>query len=353
MTSRRFTRAAATPAVLFALALLSGCGGSDQPADSSSADKTAAAKPAAATTAPPAGRIAFRRWLDDAKTHGAIFTVRTDGTGEQQLTHPDSGADDYPDWSPDGRMIAYQHCAEGQPCSVWTIDADGGTPHKIRFRCRLKGDCDASGPGWTPDGRLLVTLAQGRVKTFGGVPQIQQSSIEAIDLRSGRQQTIYKRDGWAGDAIDPQAAPYGRAVIYTRLNSARAKPSFGSAIFAIGIDGSNHRQVASWELGGGDHPVFAPSGSILFRSFEGDDSKQSDYWTVRPDGSRLTQLTHFEPGTLVTSASYSLDGKWIVHGSDGDGGADLYLMRADGTDNRPLTRTEWWDSAPDWEPTPR
>ena len=112
--------------------------------------------------------------------------------------------------------------------------------------------------------------------------------------------------------------------------------------------------MASWELGGGDHPSFSPDGAILFRSFENDDSKQSDYWTVRPDGSGLKQLTHFQLGTLVLKASYSPDGDWIVYGSDyGNGNADLYVMRADGTGQRQLTRSEWWDSAPDWGPTPR
>jgi hypothetical protein len=42
-----------------------------------------------------------------------------------------------------------------------------------------------------------------------------------------------------------------------------------------------------------------------------------------------------------------------VHASDGVGGnADLYVMRADGTDARPLTSTKLWDSAPDWGPMP-
>jgi TolB protein len=351
--ARLLTRVAA---MLATLGVAAGCGGSESRSAPAGAGPAAAAPPAAAPAKAnaelPSGRIAFRRWLDASKTHGAIFTVRTDGTAEQQLTHPDAGADDYPDWSPDGRLIAYQHCSEGRPCSVWTVEPDGGKPHQVRFHCRLKGGCDASAPAWTPDGRLLVTLAQGRV-TIDIEPQIQQSSIEEIDLRSGKQRTIYKRSGWTGDAAAPQVSPDGRSVIYTRQNSARSKPSFGKAIFAVGIDGSGHHQVASWELGGGDHPVFSPDGKILFRSFENEDSRQSDFWTVRPDGSGLKQLTHFKPPTLVLSASYSPDGGWIVHGSDGDGGADLYVMRADGTGNRPLTRTEWWDSAPDWEPTPR
>jgi TolB protein len=343
--SLRRLRATVTLTVIASAAALAGCGGSAEPPT-----PRATAEAAEQPVLPP-GRIAFRRWLDDAHTRGAIFTVRTDGTGERQLTDPASGADDYPDWSPDGRHIAYQHCAELEPCSVWIVDADGGEPRQVRFHCRLKGDCDASAPAWTPDGKLVVTLAQGRERELSGGPQIQRSVVEQIDLRSGRQRTIYGRTGWAGDALDAQVSPDGRTVIYTRFNSARSKPPFRRAIFAIDSNGSNHRQLASWELGGGDHPVFSPEGRILFRSFDDVDSRQSDFWTVRPDGSDLEQLTHFEQGTLVLSASYSPDGEWIVYGADGAGGADLHVMRADGTGSRVLASTEWWDSAPDWEPT--
>ena len=154
-----------------------------------------------------------------------------------------------------------------------------------------------------------------------------------------------------GGTPNPQVSPDGRTFLYTRQNSGRSKPPFGTALFAVRPNGEGNHQVASWKLGGGDHAVFSPAGAILFRSFEDDDSKQSDYWTVRPDGSGLKQLTHFKSGTLVLSASYSPDGKWIVYASDGEGGnADLYVMHADGSGSRPLIRTQPWDSAPDWSP---
>ena len=330
--------------------LAAGCGGSE----GRSADPAPAAERQSATPKPklPVGRIAFRRYLDEAQTQGAIFTMRTDGTGEKQLTHPDEGwIDNHPDWSPDGRQIAYETCAESKPCSVWTVSADGGEPRKIRFRCRLKGDCDVAAPTWTPDGRLVVTLAQGRVRSVADRShcQIQRSNLELIDLRTGKPRTIRSLRRWrrrrcGGLAGRPQGYLY-------RRNSARSKPAFGKAMFAVDINGSNDHQMASWGLGGGDIPCSRPAALILFRSFEGDDSRQSDYWTVRPDGSDLKQLTHFGLGTLVLSASYSPDGAWIVRRP-----ATASAERGPARDARgrhrqqPLASTKWWDSAPDWAP---
>jgi Tol biopolymer transport system component len=327
-----------------------GCGGLHHPS-------TTDGKAAKADAAVPSGRIAFRRYLNPSHTEGAIFTVRTDGTDVRQLTHPEAGwLDDLPDWSPDGRQIAYQHCDQvlDNPCSVWTVSPDGGAPKRVRVHCR-EGRCNVTGPGWTPDGRLVVSLAHGPVRQVGGEPQSERSELVAVDPGSGKQRTILARDGWAGDASVPQVSPDGKTVSYTRSNSPRSSPPSGKAVFAVGIDGSGDHQVTPWKLRGGDQPVFSPEGRILSRSYDDEDeATQSDYWTVLPDGSELTRLTHFKPGTLVLSTSYSPDGGWIAYASDGADGpqdnADVYVMRAGGTGGRALIRTEPWDSAPDWGP---
>ena len=52
--------------------------------------------------------------------------------------------------------------------------------------------------------------------------------------------------------------------------------------------------------------------------------------------------------TIVTSASFSPDGKWIVFGNSGVGGAaDIFVMRADGSGLRQLTRTRGMVLEPD------
>ena len=160
------------------------------------------------------------------------------------------------------------------------------------------------------------------------------------------------RTAWRGDTHTPAASPDGHTIVYKRWNSWRTKPVNGQALYVVNLDGSNNHRVTPWKLGAGDHPGFSPDGSkILFRSFEEQESEQSEFWTVHPDGSGLTQLSHVRRGTLVRSAAYSPDGTWIVHATDGvDGNADIFVMRADGTGNQPVTRSKLWDSAPDWGP---
>jgi Tol biopolymer transport system component len=301
----------------------------------------------------PAGRIAFRRYLDDARTHGALLTIDPDGSRERQLTHPPAGVvDDQPDWAPDGRRIAFQRCPGEDPCSVWTVRADGSDARKVNVRCRLEPICDANSPSWMPDGRLIVGLAQGRVHFHGDADQIERFSVELVDPARHTQRTIVARDHWTGDTAEPNVSPDGRTIVYKRWNSWTTTPERGISLYAISIKGTHNRRLTPWALEAGDHAVFAPDGEkVLFRSNSESDDKTSDYYTVRLRGRRLTQLTHHTPGTLALSASYSPDGRWIAHATNGVGDqADVVVMRADGTDQTPVTRTPEWDSAPDWGP---
>src|SRR6478735_5108732 len=86
----------------------------------------AVTSPASATTPGGNGRIAFKGYLDSARSTGAIFTIRPDGSGVRQITFPPAGtADDQPDWAPDGSLIAFRRCLPDVPCAIYTVRPDG------------------------------------------------------------------------------------------------------------------------------------------------------------------------------------------------------------------------------------
>lgn len=73
-----------------------------------------------------------------------------------------------------------------------------------------------------------------------------------------------------------------------------------------------------------------------------------DIYTARPDGSDLRRLTNYR--VYTAEAVVSPDGKRIVFTSLKDGDLDIYTMNVDGTDVRRLTTTEGYDGGPWWSP---
>jgi TolB protein len=318
--------------------------GSSSPA-SQQASASATPSASVATVLPdPAknGRIAFGRFLDAGQSTRAIFVINPDGTGEEQLTRPAPGVvDDQPDWSPDGTKIAFERCAP-DGCAVWTMNADG------RGAKRLGPSGQRSSPAWSPDGATLaVNGSSGPVEN----DTIKFSRLVVIDAETGRViRFLDATPPFAGDTGNAAWAPDGTQVVFTRLDSSTGHPPDAGAVFLVNVDGTGLRRLTPWGLNGG-HPVWSPDGRlILFRSVE--DDVYGNLYTVHPDGSGLHQLTNYDSTTIVLSFSFSPDGRWITFAKSGIGGEpDVFIMRVDGTDLHVVTRTELWDSAPDWGQT--
>jgi TolB protein len=299
---------------------------------------TAAA--ARATTPGRNGPIVFRRFFDVFQTRGALFTVNANGTGVRQLTHPPRGAlDTEPDWSPDGRNVVFERVFQGGRNLVYTVGRDGRGAKQLAPCGR--GCSGQEGPIWSPDGSQIA---------FGsGGPRHEELWVarpDGSDLHRLTQPSRY-------DDQQPQWSPDGRRLVLVRIERARGR----LALWVIRSDGGGARRITPWALGAGDHPDWSPDGRrILFRSnSRAPRPLQSNLYTVRPDGTGLRQVTHARGGKVqYLSSSYSPDGRWITFartpGTGREGNADVYVMRADGTRLRNVTRSRAWESAPDWGP---
>ena len=73
-----------------------------------------------------------------------------------------------------------------------------------------------------------------------------------------------------------------------------------------------------------------------------------DIYTANPDGSDLRRLTSY--GVYTTEGILSPDGRKIVFTSLKDGDLDIYVMDADGSNVKRLTNTPGYDGGPWWSP---
>ena len=194
---------------------------------------------------------------------------------------------------------------------------------------------------------MAFTQATGRVVD----DEIEHSAIAIMNLDGSGRHVVYQGAPFSSDLNYPVFSPDGKQLVFERGNSHTASPAGKKAVFVIGVDGSNLRQLTPWAENDGDNPDWSPNGRwILFRSFV-DASPQSQIFLIHPDGTGRKQVTHFKKGTHVTSSSFSPDGTSIVLGKGPEGGnIDVYTMRLDGSRVLRVTRSKQWDSAPDWGP---
>jgi TolB protein len=341
------TRKQALLALLAGIAVASGCGGDD---DDKAPDQQRNAQRKVGVEAP--GIIAFRRYSDTAETHGVIFTIRPDGTGERQVTRPPDGAtDEFPQVSPDGRRLAWERCPVSGSCAVYTAEIDGGNATRVELTCTLKPICDGANVGWHPDGdRLVLTRASGKAREGSFGDQIQRSELVDVDLGSGRQRVIARLDNWQGDLNNASWSPDGDRLAFDH-NFSVFHPRPGRRVEIVPADGGKPKGLTPLGISAGDGPEWSPDGgTLVFRTnADSEDGTGSQIVTIGVDGGRLRRLDPFGDKRPVRSSAWSPDGEWIVFAAaDKSGAFDLFVMRPDGTEPRPLTRTPMTDSAPDW-----
>ena len=146
----------------------------------------------------------------------------------------------------------------------------------------------------------------------------------------------------SADAL-PAWSPDGEWIAFWSTRSDR-----GGDIWVIRKDGSDPRQVTSGPAR--DHnPDWSPDARRIVFDRVDEDYGNEDVFVVNRDGSGLTPLT--DAPTTDSHPAWSPDGSEIAFASDPDGVLSIYVMRADGTGVRRLTSS--FDSDPDWSPDGR
>lgn len=307
--------------------------------------------PAHATGDGKNGPIAFRRYYNADQTRGDIFTIKSDGTHERQVTHTKrTRLATEPDWSPNGRWIEYQLARRGDIdfSRLYKIHPNG--THRTFLSTSCQAPCRSDGfAKWSPHGRRIAFQRQ-----FG--PAGDSTFLFALFVMRPngthvRQITHKGADPLADHRFQDHAptwSPDAERLAFERVDG---KTDI-SAIFTIRLDGTHRKRITPWRLDC-SQPDWSPNGRWIMCN---EDS--GNVWLVHPNGTDLHRVTHTAPGTgQWASTSFSPNGRRIVSakspGVGQAGNADVYVMRLNGSHMRNITTSAAWESAPDWGPRRR
>jgi TolB protein len=135
---------------------------------------------------PEGNSIAF---VSDRTGHPEVYIMDADGTNADMFTAFDFGDQNYrtsPDWSPDGRQVAFQSRIDDR-FQIFTMSVRDRQPRQ------LTSEAQNEDPSWSPDGRHLVFSS-----TRSGTRQLW-----ILDTESGRLRQLTQ----AGDAQLPAWSP--------------------------------------------------------------------------------------------------------------------------------------------------
>jgi Tol biopolymer transport system component len=151
----------------------------------------------------------------------------------------------------------------------------------------------------------------------------------------------------------PSFSPDGTQMVYRELGPE------GAGLRVMNL-ADNSMRVLTNEYD--NFPLWSPNGDLIL--FTRKVSQGFQIFTIRPDGSGVRQLTFSTPGN-DGHAVWSPDGKWILFPSTRMGFKDeviyldgqqpqgeLFVMHADGSEQRQLTDNQWEDGTPAWQPAP-
>lgn len=197
----------------------------------------------------------------------------------RQLTPWPLSVETEPDWSPDGRFIAFSSSRDSENFNIWTIDVNGTNYHRLTLNVGNNHQ-----PRWSPNGSEFAFISDRDLK----------NDLWLMGADGSRQRKITNSPFQVND---PSWSPDGRQLVFVGCDSF-------CNLFTINRDGTSLTQITF----GTDENMTPDWGEkgIIFSSGRGG---AQGLWIIQPDGSGLTQ---FMP---VTDGG-DFDPRWIRSSGD-------------------------------------
>jgi Tol biopolymer transport system component len=243
------------------------------------------------------GRLAISQLNNLATPQAAISVMNADGSNPRVVFSDRSAPAFVPTWSPDSQWIAFGvggffGAREERPARIMMVRADGSQPKDV-----TSGPLNSGFPTFSPDGTRIA------YRVWGDYNRPGDFGIRVLALADGSVKTLTTElDNF------PAWSPKGDLVSFTRRSHGE---DYDYDIFTMRPDGTNVKRLTTTP---------------------GNDSHQS--WS--PDGNYI----------LWTSGRYGFKDEAPLYDNAFQPFGQIFIMKADGSDQRVLTRSRWEDSMP-------
>lgn len=259
---------------------------------------------------------------------------REDGAYEVEI--PRSGSLQNPAFSPDGGSIlvtSFRNGYNSGPADLLVVHLH---LHSVRVLVS-DGSGNINSPGSCWNRRTGQIVFASTREPHDEVYMIGAGSAPGGEVRiTSREETV---------AYEATLSPDGEWVVF---ESHRLDEEGNGVITTYRVDGTEPYRALTSETDDCRQPNWSPMGDLIaYQSFS---EGQWDVWVMNADGGDQRKIT--SGAGDKTDPSFSPDGRWVVCSWEmpEDEGADLYMVPVDGGRLIRVTRSGGYDGAASWSP---
>jgi Tol biopolymer transport system component/serine/threonine protein kinase len=244
---------------------------------------------------PDGRRIAFR---SDRSGYHEIWVCDSEGSQATQLTHLNGPPAGTPRWSPGGRWISFDSRPDGR-AGIYVVSAAGGTPRRV-----TSGQAEDVAASWSRDGRWIYFASN----------------------RSGSWQ-VWKTPPGGGAAV--QVTRHGGFAAFESLDGRYVYYAIGRSqpgLYRVPVEGGTEELVLD-QLGPGYWGYWAPAAGGIYFAARPEGAAQAAFYFFRLADRVPVRLAAIEKPLVTGDAAVALapDGRALVYAQLDQSGGDIML----------------------------
>jgi len=296
--------------------------------------------------------------MDANRNASNLWIVSTSGGAPLQLTQ--SGHDSSPEWSPDGKTLAFLSSRDGTS-QVYLLPMDGGEAHAVTH---LSTGADLV--KWSPDGKTIafasavhpdckddacnkahdVEKEKNKVKAhvyeqllyrhwthwFEGKRShvfvtAADGSGEPRDLNAGANYDVPPDE--RGEPSDINFSPDSKEICFTAVTDKMEAISTNADLFLVPVSGGEPKKITS-NPGYDSNPVYSPDGRFIAYRAQLTPGYESDRWRImlydRQSGKSENLSEAFDRS--ANDLAWSADSKTVFFTAENETLQPIYAMAA-------------------------